>query len=44
MNDYIPLYQPALPFTELPTTPPSGIVGPLDNFLPFMKKEENKEK
>jgi hypothetical protein len=44
MSDYIPLYQPILPFPELPTAPPSNIVGPLDNLLPFKKKEEDKEK
>ena len=35
MSDSIPLYQPILPFPEIPTTPPSAIVGPLDNLLPF---------
>ncbi|MHB9072302.1 MAG: hypothetical protein ACYC6G_02130 [Desulfobaccales bacterium] len=40
MSDYIPLYQPILPFPETIITPPSHIVAPLDNLLPFKKKEE----
>ncbi len=42
MSDSIPLYQPVLPFPEPPTpsTPPSDIVKPLDNVLPFNKKED----